>query len=318
MNISRHAWASSLVLTLSAGAATAGAEVIFQDGFEECGLARWSSGDPNPPAVQLTGLTPLALAGAMGACAPSLTAAAFVLADGTAPDAESLGEMSNSQSAIYHAFGSGGMAPTAGGAMVVLSSGTARTGSDPGYNPPEGGVSFGRSTGGPVQFMSAHGNTFPGLGGCGNGPNAAHDAVGLRLTFTVPAGADRLAFDWRFVTSDYPEWVCTTFIDYFLGIVVTGTSPSLPLDRNVVLDSAGRPISVDSVDIDICTGCSSGDGALAGTGYAANDSAATEWRTAYVPVVEGETLVLDLLAFDVGDAQFDNLVHLDGLRWISD
>lgn len=309
---------STLVAGLAAAVPPVFADGIFQDGFEECGAGRWSSGNPSPQPEQITGLLPLVLAEALGACAPSLTSAEFRLADGSVPAAAALTQMGNQQSAILESFGTGGMLPTAGGAMIALSSGTARDAAHPGYSPPQGGTAFGRSTDGPGVFMSAHGNTFPGATGCPDGVNDAHDSVVLRLTLTVPAGADRLAFDWRMVDSNYPEWVCTGFIDYFLGIVIAGTHPSLPVDRNVVLDGVGRPISVDSVDMTICTGCGSGDGPLAGTGYAQNDSAATLWRTAYAPVIGGETIVLDLAAFDVGDGGFDNLVLLDGLRWIWD
>lgn len=308
---------ASLVLLVSVVAPGFG-EGIFHDGFEECGAGRWSSGDPNPLAETLSGLAPLQLAEAMGACAPSLTGAEFRLASGAVPGAGDLTIMSNQQSAVLADWGTGGMLPTAGGAMIALSSGTARDSGHPGYVPPQPGSNFGRTGVGPPAFMSAHGNTFPGAPSCANGANAANDSIALRLTFIVPAGANRLAFDWRFTVADYPEWVCTAFIDYFLGIVVTGSSPALPLDRNVVLDSAGRPISVDSVDMDVCTGCSGGDGELTGTGYSPTDSAATFWQTAYVPVVGGETLVLDLMALDVGDNQVDNLVLLDGLRWLWD
>lgn len=312
----------ALITTMVASVATATApgfaDGIFQDGFEECGAGRWSSGNPSPQPEQITGLLPLVLAEALGACAPSLLSAEFRLADGSVPATPALTQMSDQQSAILASFGTGGMLPTAGGAMIALSSGTARDAAHPGYSPPQGGTDFGRSSAGPPVFMSAHSNAFPGATGCPNGPNVAHDSVVLRLTLTVPAGADRLAFDWRMTDSNYPEWVCSNFIDYFLGIVVAGTHPSLPVDRNVVLDGVGRPVSVDSIDMVICTGCSSGDGPLAGTGYAQNDSAATLWRTAFAPVIEGETIVLDLAAFDVGDGSWDNLVLLDGLRWIWD
>ena len=318
MRKSRFALSSTIAFGLATAAVPALADGIFQDGFEECGAGRWSSGNPSPQPEQLTSLLPLALAEAMGACAPSLTGAEFRLADGSVPAALALTQMSNQQSAILDALGTGGMVPTAGGAMIALSSGTARDAGHPGYTPPQNGTDFSRSTGGPVVFMSAHSNTFPGATGCPNGANVAHDSVVLRLTFTVPAGADRLAFDWRMLDSTYPEWVCSSYVDYFLGIVVVGTHPSLPVDRNVVLDGVGRPVSSDSVDMVICTGCGSGDGPLAGTGYAQNDSAATLWRTAYAPVIGGETVVLDLAAFDVSDGAFDNLVLLDGLRWIWD
>ena len=309
---------STTVLSLATATVPGVADGIFQDGFEECGAGRWSSGNPSPLAEQITGLSPLALAEALGACAPSLISAEFRLADGSVPGASALTQMGNQQSAILDSLGTGGMVPTAGDAMIALSSGTARDAAHPGYQPPQGGTDFGRPGSGPGVFMSAHGNTFPGATGCPSGSNDARDSIALRLTLAVPAGADRLAFDWRMLDSNYPEWVCSAFIDYFLGIVVTGTHPSLPLDRNVVLDSVGRPVSVDSVDMVICTGCGSGNGPLSGTGYAQNDSAATLWRTAFAPVIGGETIVLDLAAFDVGDGLSDNLVLLDGLRWIWD
>jgi hypothetical protein len=309
---------STFALGLATAVAPGVAEGIFQDGFEECGAGRWSSGNPSPQPEQITGLLPLVLAEALGACAPSLISAEFRLADGSLPGAPTLTQIGNQQSAILGSFGTGGMLPTAGGAMIALSSGTARDAAHAGYISPQTGADFGRSSAGPAVFMSAHGNSFPAGGSCPNGPNSAHDSVVLRLTLEVPAGADRLAFDWRMIDSNYPEWVCGAFIDYFLGIVVAGTHPSLPVDRNVVLDGIGRPVSVDSPDMVICTGCPAGDGPLAGTGYAQNDSAATLWRTAFVPVIGGETIVLDLAAFDVGDGLFDNLVLLDGLRWIWD
>ena len=314
----RFALISTIVVSLATATVPGVADGIFQDGFEECGAGRWSSGNPSPQPEQITGLLPLVLAEALGACAPSLTGAEFRLADGSLPAAPDLTAMSDQQSAILASFGTGGMAPTAGGAMIALSSGTARDAAHAGFVPPQSGTAFGRSSAGPGVFMSAHGNSFPGATGCGNAPNVTHDSVVLRLTFTVPAGADRLAFDWRMIDSNFPEWVCSISIDYFLGIVIAGTHPSLPVDRNVVLDSAGRPASVDSVDMVICTGCPSGDGPLAGTGYAQNDSAATLWRTAYASVIGGETIVLDLAAFDVGDGFWDNLILLDGLRWIWD
>lgn len=307
-----------VILASLAAPAPVAAEMIFGDGFEECGLGRWSSGTFAGLPEQLTGLTPGLLAEALGACPPSLTAAEFRLADGSVPGPVALTEMGDFQSAIFQSFGTGGMVANAGGAMIALSSGRARDEGAPGFVSPEPGQGWSRSTGGPVPFMSAHGNVFPGSPGCPDGPNVAHDAVVLRLTFTVPAGAARLAFDWRYLDSNYPEWLCTSFIDFFLAVVIEGSSPLLPLDRNLALDSAGLPVSGNSIDMVYCLGCPGGIGPLAGTGYAADDSAATDWRTAFVPVVPGETLVLDIAAFDVGDAQYDELVLLDGLRWLAD
>jgi hypothetical protein len=308
-----------LLATLPVLAQRASAEAIFQDGFEECGAGRWSAGDPSPIAEKITGLTATELANALGACAPSLMAASFRLSDGSAPDSTVLGYMSNSQSGIFDAFGTGGMLPTAGGRMIALSSGTAREPLQPSWTDPDAvGSSFHGPSTGPAVYTSAHGDGFPGGLGCPGGPNTTNDSIGLRLTLEVPESATRLVFDWRYLVADWPEWVCTNFVDNFLAIVITGSSEELPADRNVAIDSAGYPINVNTSYMVDCNGCSGGTGALAGTGYPVNDSAATEWHTAAVPVVGGETLVLDLMTFDVGDHAWDNLVLLDGLRWLAD
>lgn len=289
---------------------------LFADGFEECGPARWSGGTEVPHAEQLTGLTPSLLADAFGACAPSLVAAEFVLADGSPAGTGSiLAQMSDEQSAIFRSFGTGGLAATAGGAMIALSSGRARDLDAAGFIAPVPGRNFGRATPGPALYTAAHGGQIPGSLGCPSAADSANDSVGLRLTFTVPPGATRLVFDWRFLVSDFPEWSCTTFSDPFLAIVTTGTSPGLPVDRSVALDRQGGPVSSGSPDFVICIGCTGGNGALIGTGYDPTDSAATDWQTAFVPVVPGETLVLDLIALDIGDGAWDNIVFLDGMRW---
>lgn len=310
----------ALVAAFTPLAASAPAEPIFQDGFEECGFGRWSAGEPDPIPEQLTGLEPLALAAAMGACPPSLTGAEFRFADGTVPlpASAALAQMRDEQTAILHAFGTGGVTPTAGGAMAVLASGRARDLDMPGHIPPEPGRDFARATPGPAVFTAAHGGVFPGAGACPDGPNDVHDSVGLRLTFVVPPGATRLAFDWRWFTADHPEWVCTSFSDYGLGIVITGSAPSLPADRDLLLDSQDLPLSSNTVDLEFCATCPGGSGPLDGSGYSADDAAATDWRTSFVPVVAGETLVFDLIAFDIDDGQIDNLTLLDGLRWLAD
>ena len=290
---------------------------LFADSFEECGLARWSGGSEAPHAEQFTDLTPSLLADAFGACAPSLVAAEFVLADGSPAGAGPiLDQMSDEQSAIFQSSGTGGLAATAGGAMIALSSGRARDLDAPGFIAPVPGRNFGRSTPGPAIYTAAHGGQIPGSLGCPSVTDSAKDSVGLRLTFVVPPGATRLAFDWRFLISDFPEWSCTNFADSFLAIVTTGTSPGLPLDRSVALDRQGGPVSSGSPDFVICNGCTSGNGELAGTGYDPTDSAATHWQTAFVPVIPGETLVLDLIALDIGDGAWDNIVFLDGMHWL--
>jgi len=308
-----------------AAVAPAGATMIFADGFEECGIDRWSAGPFPTVSERFIGVTPAELAEALGACGPSLVAAEFRLADGSVPSGGQLADMANSQSAVFVQFGTAGpppILPTAGPSLAALSSGTARDADTPGYIAPEPGTDFASSSPPPAVVLAAHGGSLPTYPGCPAPAATAHDPVALRLTLHVPATATRLALDWLFLSANFAEWLCTVADDYFM-IVVQGSSPALPADRNLALDSSGNPMSSMHDDYYYCQAtppftCLGGDGRLLGTGYEMGIGGATDWHTAFVPVVPGETLVVDLMVFEGLDGTIDTAVLLDGLRWLGD
>ena len=114
-------------------------------------------------------------------------------------------------------------------------------------------------------------------------------------------------------SANEPEWICTTYNEFFLAIV-EGSAPDLPPDRDVALDRNGNLVSTSFVVPDFCpSGCPGGGAPLDGTGFGADG--ATDWLSASAPVVPGETLTLELMVFDVADTAWDTLVLLDGLRW---
>jgi len=301
------------VLLIVTASRSAFAVEIFADGFEECGLGHWATPTLTAPPEAFS-VTAALLAETIGACAPSLVSADFRLADGSVPDATALVQMGNSQSAVMRSFGTGGISARAGGTMVAISSGKARDEDGPDFTDPTVGTTFSRAGNAPASYLAAHDDVLPS-GACPGGRSSANDSIALRLVLQVPQDATALRFDWTFASADYPDYLCnggSQFVDFFLALV-QGSSPDLPADGNVAL-VGGNPVSAVFVPFDYCSGCPNGTGGLTGTGYTGH--AITDWHTAEIPVVGGETITLDLMTFDVGDWVVDSVVLLDGMRWV--
>ena len=85
--------------------------------------------------------------------------------------------------------------------------------------------------------------------------------------------------------------------------------------------SSHNPITVNNSFFEICVAkgcytCPLGSGPLAGTGMdIGNTGGGTDWLDITAPVVPGETIVLELMVFDVSDGILDSLVLLDDLDW---
>lgn len=125
-----------------------------------------------------------------------------------------------------------------------------------------------------------------------------------------PAGGTCLAFDFRFLSEEYPEYVSAGFNDAFVAQLNT-LAVTVDPNQGVVAPGnfaagAGDQISVDA----------SGPSAMtaelaAGTTY----DGATLPLVARTPVVAGSTNTLYLTIFDQGDGILDSAVFLDGLRY---
>ena len=92
----------------------------------------------------------------------------------------------------------------------------------------------------------------------------------------------------------------------------------------------GNPVSVNNGFFTVCQAkgcytCPSGIAALAGTGIGTSACYAgpgcgptgggTNWLTTQAPVVPGETMVLQLMVFDVTGHILDSLALLDDFEW---
>ena len=88
----------------------------------------------------------------------------------------------------------------------------------------------------PADWLAANGNNFPNAPGCPEpqGGTTGRDTIQLKLRIRVPTNA--LSFSARvyFLSSEYPEWVCSPYNDFFLTLV-DGMGMNNPADKNVAI-----------------------------------------------------------------------------------
>lgn len=270
-----------------------------------------------------------------------IISANYFLADGSPA-----GMPKNVQVGVLPDFGPN-VKPQYGETMVALSSGAARREGDSGFvHPKNGGPgqtgSFDAQTAcsAPPAYLAAHGGAIPSqCGECvGADCTTAYDSVSLRLRIRPPTNAKGFSYRFDFYSSEYPQYVCQDYNDFFLTLISGNVSPSVPLDGNVAFDVANQPISVNNSLFDVCLPtpgypCQGGTIALVGNGWggwggAVNDGGATGWLQNDVPLTlkpnpnaggepipTADPLDLELVLWDGGDHHVDSLVLLDRFRW---
>jgi hypothetical protein len=192
------------------------------------------------------------------------------------------GTPSSGQRSIRPSFG--GTQVQGGNSMVVLSTGRAAAmgQSSPAFASFQGGLDLGTSSGMPTDWLAANNNTLPNAPGCPapNGGTTAHDPIMLELQVRVPTNAKSFKLSTNFFSSEFPEWVCSPFNDFFVVLLDsqwTG-SPANPTDKNLAFyqapSSSTYPVGVnlaygDTGLFQVCkngpTGCATDSGAVAGT-----------------------------------------------------
>ena len=165
-----------------------------------------------------------------------------------------------------------------------------------------------------------------------------NDVAVLHLVIKVPNNAKGLSFDFNFFSGEWPEWVCTTYNDAFIAYLKSSAFNNGQPD-NISFDAKKNPVSVNNGFFDRCSpkpakvgclgtpsmhACAGGDADLKGTGFydpgshcGQQDSGggATGWLTTSAPVKQGETINLDFMIWDTGDAVYDSSVLLDKFVW---
>ena len=272
--------------------------------------------------------------------------ARFVRADGTgAPNA--------AQKAIRPAFGS--TMVQAGSSMSVISTGNAAaTGQT---NPPFASwedTDHGATSGYPADWYQANGNSLPNAPGCPEpSPFAtgAYDPVMLELRIRTPSNAQSFSMRTNFMSSEFPEYTCSAFNDFFVVLLDSGWTgdPPNPADKNLAFyvspTNSIFPVGVNLAHGDtglfqVCrngqTGCFGtagtintcvSDAELNGTGMEVVDGACganaqigggTGWLTTSGNVNGGEIITLRIALWDTSDGILNSVALIDNFQWSLD
>ena len=285
--------------------------------------------DNNPTGcdgnIDVASNDPIAAAKAFGICKMSknngwgLLSAKYVTSDGQPLDdfqfdPEGLGH------GILDGFGPK-VNPQEGSKLLALSSGTARQPTDPGYESVDGydkGYSNNAPPGYPKESPSCP-NVITG---------EPHDSAGLLINVRAPTNAKSLKFNLNFYTYEFPNFVCSTFNDFFVAIL--DPHPQGQPDGNISFDSQGNLISVNAGFLQVCTpqmaggknfDCPLGHDQLLGTGFdesfglPSDNSAATGWLQTTSPIAPGSDIQLLFAVWDSGDGVLDSTVLLDNFSF---
>jgi hypothetical protein len=120
-----------------------------------------------------------------------------------------------------------------------------------------------------------------------------------------------LAFDFRFYSDEFPEFVGSQFNDAFIAQL---GSPAVTVDPATGAINAPGNFAAgagDMISVNESGPSATSEAAAAGTTY----DGATALLTARVPVTPGATNSLFLTLFDQGDSAYDSAVFVDNLRY---
>jgi hypothetical protein len=254
----------------------------------------------------------------------------------------------------------GATMPRGGTKLALLSTGAAagKNDTNPAYQNFQNGQSLsgnGTFSAFPSDFLSANGNKLPNAPGCpapmmGSGAN---DPIMLTLTIRVPTNAKSFTLDTNFFSSEFPEYTCSPFNDFFVVLLESGymgASPN-PADRNLAFYAKGTqryPVGVNLASgntglftqcrnghisckyvasaptISTCTGTSD----LVGTGFDTADpgwcddnawqGGGTGWLRTSGNVVPGEIIKLRIAIWDTSDHVLDSIAAFDAFTWAFD
>ena len=187
--------------------------------------------------------------------------------------------------------------PLTGGSYAVLSSGEASDAS--GY---------------PTTFVSTDmgGETILGYSPDGYDAN---DVVTLNVDFTVPSGAEALAFDFKFGSEENPEYLNSEFQDFFEAIFITPDGAF----ENIALLPDGSPVTVANSDAyaNSPNGLSNSPTEPFPDPPDVTFNSVTELLTAQrgLSALTGQDVRLRIRVADATDSIYDSAAFIDDLRF---
>jgi hypothetical protein len=207
----------------------------------------------------------------------------------------------------------------------------------------------------PADFVAANGGDLPNAPGCAApSGDSAQDPVMLTLEIRVPTNAKSFTLDTNFFSSEFPEYTCSPFNDFFVVLLDStyAGQPANPTDKNLAFYTpAGStmkyPVGVNLAAGDTglftqCingkTGCAmlgsgtintcTGTDELVGTGLDTADSGScdtnskqgggTGWLQTSGNVVGGEIIKVRIAIWDTSDHILDSIAVIDHFQWSVD
>jgi hypothetical protein len=136
--------------------------------------------------------------------------------------------------------------------------------------------------------------------------NGGDDIVKLRVVINPPDTAGSFAFDFAFLSEEYPEFVGSSFNDFFMlekdaSNISVDSNAQATSPYNVVYDQSGKIISINANFFKDNTNQNTG------TEY----DGWTPILTTCAPIVGTDSLVLTFSIADMGDAILGSAVYLD-------
>lgn len=195
------------------------------------------------------------------------------------------GTPNSGQRSIRQAFG--GTMRQGGNSMVLLSTGrAAATGqANPAFAAFQGGMDHGATSTMPADWLALNNNNLPNAPGCPdpNGGTTAHDPIMLELKIRTPTNAKSFKLATNFFSSEYPEWVCSAFNDFFVVLLDSAWtgSPANPADKNLAVYKSPQnqtyPVGVNLAygDTGLFQNCKNGPTGCAGGSVAGTISTCT-------------------------------------------
>lgn len=205
--------------------------------------------------------------------------------------------------------------PQEGVKLLALSSGAARQPTDNGYVSVSGFQKDFIPHGAPPGFPKESPSCMDVVTG------DPYDSAGVEVVIKTPTNAKSLSFNLNFYTYEFPEYICSTYNDFFVALL--SPPPAAYPDGNISFDSMNNLISVNAGFLDVCHPQTAGDkpfpcllgpDQLLGTGYdeQSNGSAATGWlKTSSAIENPGSEITLFFTIWDSGDPDLDSTVLLD-------
>lgn len=270
--------------------------------------------------------------------------ARFTLPSGT-------GSPNAMQYSIRQAFG--GTAVKGGSSFALLSTGAAAASgqTSPNYVAFQPGKDLSATSAMPSDWLAANNNTLPNAPGCPapTGGTTAHDPVMLELTIRTPTNAKSFSFASNFFSSEYPEYTCSKYNDFFVVLLDSTWAgmPANPADKNLAFYKSGNsiyPVGVNlaSGNTGLFTQCVNGptgcaplsvsgnittcmstaqltgtgmDAVLGGCGANNLMGGATGWLETSGNVKGGEIIKLRIAVWDTSDGVLDSLSIIDNFKW---